>query len=138
LVVCSSMDVYRAFLAVWQRTETDPMPLDEDSPVRDGPVPLVPGGLPGWDFDPKEYEKLSVERLYLARGATVLRLPIVYGEHDYLRREELVLRRVRAGRRRMPIGPAKLLFSRGYVGDVARGVRLALSADVAGQVLNLG
>ena len=137
LVVCSSMDVYRAFLSVWRQIETDPVPLTEESPVRDGPVPLPPAGLPGWDFDLKAYEKLDVERLYLERGGIVLRLPVVYGEHDYLRREELVLRRVRSGRKRMPAGAAKSLFTRGYVRDMGSGVRLALEADLRAEVLNL-
>jgi nucleoside-diphosphate-sugar epimerase len=79
-----------------------------------------------------------VEEVYLAHGATVCRLPLVYGEHDYQRREEFILRRVRAGRRRIPVGAATWLCSRGYVGDIATGIRLALEADAAiGEVLNL-
>ena len=34
LVVISSVDVYRAFGALHHDSETDPVPLDEDSPVR--------------------------------------------------------------------------------------------------------
>jgi len=52
----------------------------------------------------EDYDKLDVEPLYLARGGTALRLSLIYGEHDRLRREEFVLRRVRAGRRRIPFG----------------------------------
>jgi nucleoside-diphosphate-sugar epimerase len=62
----------------------------------------------------------------------------VYGEHDYQRREELILRRVRAGRTRIPVGAGMWLASRGYVRDLARGARLALESPVvAGEVLNL-
>ena len=133
LVVLSSMDVYRAFGTLHTGTESDPMPLDESSPVRPERYPYR-GKLPGMD----EYEKLDVEEAYLARRATVCRLPMVYGEHDGQRREEPILRRVRAGRTRIPIGAGTWLWSRGYVGDVAAGVRLALEADrAAGEILNL-
>lgn len=133
LVVLSSMDVYRAFGALHAGLETDPMPLDESSPVRPERYPYR-GTLPGMD----DYEKLDVEEAYLARRATVCRLPMVYGEHDGQRREEFILGRVRAGRPRIPIGSGTWLWSRGYVGDVAAGVRLALESErAAGEILNL-
>jgi UDP-glucose 4-epimerase len=133
LVLVSSMDVYRAFGAVNLGTETDPVPIDEDSPVRSERYPyrhLVP--------DRYDYDKLDVEDVYLPRGATSLRLPMVYGERDYQRREEYILRRVRAGRTRIPVGTGKWLACRGYVRDLARGIRLTLESDVArGEALNL-
>jgi nucleoside-diphosphate-sugar epimerase len=133
LVVISSIDVYRAFGALQEERETDPVPIDEDSPLRDYRYPYR-GKLPGLD----DYDKLDVEDAYLAAGATALRLPMVYGEHDYQRRQEYILKRVRAGRRRIPFGSGMWLACRGYVRDIARGVRLALeSAAVAGTALNL-
>jgi len=133
LVVISSMDVYRAFGAVNEGRETDPVPIDEDSPVRSKRYPyrnLVP--------DRHDYDKLDVEDVYLPLGATSLRLPMVYGERDYQRREEYILRRVRAGRKRIPFGAGTWLPSRGYVRDIARGIRLALeSSAAAGEALNL-
>jgi nucleoside-diphosphate-sugar epimerase len=64
---------------------------------------------------------------------------MVYGEHDGQRREWFVLRRVAAGRSRIPIGAGTWLSTRAYVGDVARGVRLALEApDTDDEVFNLG
>jgi nucleoside-diphosphate-sugar epimerase len=78
-----------------------------------------------------------VEDVYLPHGATVLRLPMVYGEHDYQRREEFILRRVRAGRSRIPFGSGQWLACRVYVRDVGRAVRLALQKDVAGEVFNI-
>ena len=133
LVVISSVDVYRAFGALNDDRETDPVPLDEDSPVRPGRYPYR-GQMPGMD----DYDKLDVEDVYLPRGATSLRLPMVYGERDYQRREEFILRRIRAGRKRIPVGAGTWLACRGYVRDVARGARLALESSVAaGQVLNL-
>jgi nucleoside-diphosphate-sugar epimerase len=138
LLAASSMDVYRAFGSVWAGTMTDPVPLTEESPLRTEPPPDRAALPEGWDFDPARYEKLDVERAYLARGATVCRLPMVYGEHDYQRREEPLLRRLRARRRRIPVGAGSWLWSRGYVRDVATGVRLALESEGAvGEVFNL-
>ena len=133
LVVISSIDVYRAFGALNDERETDPVPLDEDSAVRPTRYPYR-GLMPGMDH----YDKLDVEDVYLARGATSVRLPMVYGEHDYQLREEFILRRVRAGRGRIPFGAGTWLACRAYVTDVARGVQLVLkSPDAAGHVFNL-
>lgn len=133
LVVISSIDVYRAFGALNNDRETDPIPLDEDSPVRSERYPYR-GQLPEMD----DYDKLDVEDVYLARGGTSLRLPMVYGERDYQRREEFILRRVRAGRSRIPFGAGTWLACRGYVRDIARGARLTLESwAAAGEALNL-
>ena len=131
-VVISSIDVYRAFGALNQDRETDPVPLDEDSPLRPDRYPYR-GRLP----DQEDYDKLDVEDVYLPRGATSLRLPMVYGEHDYQLREEFILRRVRAGRERIPIGSGGWLACRAYVRDVAQAVRLALEAPNVGGVFNV-
>ena len=133
LVVISSIDVYRAFGALNAGRETDPVPLDESSPVRPIRYPYR-GQMPGMD----DYDKLDVEDVYLPRGATSVRLPMVYGEHDYQLREEFILRRVRASRNRIPFGSGSWLACRCYVKDVARGVHLVLSTPAAaGHVLNL-
>jgi UDP-glucose 4-epimerase len=64
---------------------------------------------------------------------------MVYGEHDPQRREEPILRRLRAGRTRIPIQAGNWLCTRGYVGEMARGGRLALESEAArGEILNLG
>jgi nucleoside-diphosphate-sugar epimerase len=131
-VVISSVDVYRAFGALHVDGETDPVPLDEDSPVRPERYPYR-GKMPGMD----DYDKLDVEDVYMPRGATVLRLPMVYGEHDYQRREEFLLRRLRAGRTRIPFGGGTWLTCRGYVRDIARAVRLVLTRPVEGEVMNV-
>ena len=62
--------------------------------------------------------------------AAVLRLGAVYGEHDYQHRLEFILRRVRAGRTKIPFGAGTVLFSRVYVGDVATAVAAAVETTV--------
>ncbi|HSS61128.1 MAG TPA: NAD-dependent epimerase/dehydratase family protein [Candidatus Limnocylindrales bacterium] len=130
-IVISSVDVYRAFGAVLEDRETDPVPIDEESPVRSERYPYR-GRLAGRE----DYDKLDVEDVYLPRGALVLRLPMVYGEHDYQLREEFILRRVRAGRKRIPFGAGSWLACRVYVRDVATAVRLATRTTEAG-VMNI-
>jgi nucleoside-diphosphate-sugar epimerase len=56
LVVISSVDVYRAFGALNDDRETDPVPIDEDSPVRPNRYPYR-GLMEGMD----DYDKLDVE-----------------------------------------------------------------------------
>ena len=136
LLVTSSMDVYRAYTYVMRGEPAEPVPIDEGSPVRDERYPFAGQGGPPFM---ETYEKLDVEERYLARGATVARLPMVYGPRDGQRREWFVLRRVVAGRERIPVGSGAWLATKGYVGDVARGMRLALEYDDArGEVFNIG
>jgi hypothetical protein len=132
LVVSSSCDVYRAYSSLHHDVVTDAVPLDESSPVRTEPYPYR-GQIAGME----DYEKLHVEERVLARGAIVLRFGAVYGEHTYQHREWFVLRRVAAGRRRIPIGTGTFVFSRVYVTDVARAVRLAVESDVRGEIFNI-
>src|SRR5271165_1673962 len=112
LVLLSSIDVYRAYELLLAGQGGEPVPLTEESPVRRGRYPLR-GLLPGLG---ENYDKLDVEPDYLARSGTALRLAMIYGEHDGQRREEFILRRVRAGRRRIPFGAGTSLDTRCYVG----------------------
>ena len=135
LVVTSSMDVYQAFAFVMKGGGGEPVPIDESSAVRAERYPYRGQGNERMD----DYEKLDVEEVYLSAGATALRLPMVYGPHDGQRREEFILRRVRAKRDRIPFGAGTWKGAKGFVGDVARGMRLALESDAAwGEILNLG
>jgi nucleoside-diphosphate-sugar epimerase len=133
-VVLSSCDVYRAFGSLLAGIETDGVPITEESPVRVERYPYRELSADRYDYD-----KLDVEGVYLPHGVISLRLPMVYGERDYQRREEFILRRVRAGRDRIPVGAGAWLPCRGYVGDVARGARRALETpEAGGEVFNLG
>jgi len=135
LILLSSMDVYQAFHHVLLGDgEGEPVPVPETGRLREARYIYQSGGV-----RPDDYEKLDVEPSYLERGATVLRLPMVYGEHDHQRREEFILRRVRAGRRRIPIGAGTWLWTRAYVGDVSAAVLACLANPaVQGEVLNIG
>lgn len=136
LVELSSQDVYRAYELLRDGLEGVPVPQDETAPLRERRYPYRGLGFDGVDED---YDKLDVEPATLARGGTVLRLSMVYGEHDPQRREEMVLRRVRAGRTRIPVGSGGWLWTRLYAGDAAAAVDLALRTPAArGAVLNLG
>jgi nucleoside-diphosphate-sugar epimerase len=125
-VVISSGDVYRAYDGLHGEWTSDPLPLTEDAALRERRF-----------VDGSDSENLEVEERYLPRGATVLRLGAVYGEHDYQRRFEFVLRRLRAGRTRIPVGSGQFLFSRVYVGDVAAATSLALAGDHPGEAFNV-
>jgi nucleoside-diphosphate-sugar epimerase len=126
LVLLSSMDVYQAFWHVVNSSEGEPVPLSETSPVRS--TRLLYGESNG---DHVGYEKLDVEPSYLDRGGTVLRLAMIYGEHDYQRREEFILRRVRAGRDRIPMGASTFLWSRCHVADVSSAVLASIGNPLA-------
>jgi nucleoside-diphosphate-sugar epimerase len=132
LLVLSSMDVYRASGVLRGDATQDTVPIDESGALRDSRYIYRDVEHPS-----DEYEKLDVEDEYLRRHGTVLRLPMIYGEHDDSRREEFILRRCRAGRERIPIGVGNLLWSRGYVRDVASAVRLALAGATAGEIFNV-
>jgi hypothetical protein len=61
------------------------------------------------------------------------------GEGDRQRREEPLLRRIRAARRRVPVGRADHLWTKVYVNDAPRAVAVAVdAAGIAGEVLNVG
>jgi nucleoside-diphosphate-sugar epimerase len=135
-VVLSSMDVYRVWeLMLAGDDQPSPVPLDEQSPLRVGRFPYR-GRYPDLD----DYDKLDVEPAYLSRGGAVLRLGMVYGPRDPQTREESVLRRVRAGRSRIPVGPATTVHTRLFVDDAAAAILAALDrpSAAAGQVFNVG
>lgn len=135
-VALSSQDVYEAHAGLRSGTTVAAVPLSEDSELRRERYPYR--GL-GIHEVPDDYEKRDVEERWLARDAVLLRLPLVYGPHDWQRREEAILRRLRAGRSRIPVGAANLLWTRGHVDDLATGVLAALDTRAAdGLAVNLG
>lgn len=149
LVLISSQDVYRAYgrLIDTEPGAPDPVPLTEDSPLREKLYPYrqdpprPPDDPQRWMDD---YDKIPIERLVLGDPAlpgTVLRLPAVYGPGDRQHRTYDYLKRMDDGR------PAILLsdsaagwhWTRSDVENIAHAVVLAVTDDrAAGRVYNVG
>jgi len=118
-----------------------PIPIPEDAPIHSAEVVELPLG-----DQVVPYSKVAVEEAIreaqTAGGfpATIIRLPAVYGPGDPLAREWFFVKRVLDGRQRIALPDGGLgLFHRGYVGDVARAVVLALeSSQAVGKIYNVG
>ncbi len=149
VVAASSMDVYRACGVLHGSEEgpLEPTPLTEDSPLRTK-LQTYPAAqvkmlqkLFGWLDD--EYDKIPVERAILGDPelpGTVLRLPMIYGPGDRLRRFHSTLKRIDDGRREILFeeGWAAWRSPRGYVENVAAALALAaVSERAAGRVYNV-
>jgi nucleoside-diphosphate-sugar epimerase len=142
LVVLSSGDVYRAHGRLWRHESgpPDPAPLAEDAPLRERLYPYRNEAGPEV-ADLCDYDKLLVERVVRFEGATILRLPAVYGPGDYRSRIEEYLAPMRAGDEVIAIDDTKAnwRWTRGHVDDVGAAIVLAIeSAAAAGQTYNVG
>jgi nucleoside-diphosphate-sugar epimerase len=141
LVVLSSADVYRAHGRIWRHEPgpPEPVPFAEDAPLRERLFPYREEPDVG---APAGYDKILVERIVLRQtGATVLRLPAVYGEHDYQHRIDQVLAPMRDGRVLIPVDEAQASWrwTRGHVDDVALAIALAIEhRDTASRAFNVG
>jgi nucleoside-diphosphate-sugar epimerase len=150
IVGVSSCDVYRA-CGVLHGSEPGPLqpvPLTESSALRTKLQTYPPDRIAmlqqvfGWLDD--EYDKIPVEREILGDPhlpGTVLRLPMVYGPGDRLRRFWPIVKRVVDGRRVMLFEEkhAAWVAPRGYVENVAAAIALAAtSPQAAGRVYNVG
>jgi nucleoside-diphosphate-sugar epimerase len=139
LVALSSQDVYRAYDRVTRRDPgpPDPIPLTEDSPLRERLYPYEREGV-------EDYEKILVERVVMGTPdlpGTVLRMPAVYGPGDYRHRLFEYLRRMDDGRPAVLLGEgmASWRWTHGYVEDVASAIALAVTDErAAGRVYNVG
>jgi nucleoside-diphosphate-sugar epimerase len=144
LVVISSMDVYREYdrLRGVDTSPSDPLPLSEESPLRDQLFPYRSQAKEGELF--YDYEKILIEKAVLADPelpATVLRLPAVYGPGDGQHRLFPYVKRMDDGRPAILLseGQSAWRWTRGYVENVAAGIALAATdARAAGRVYNLG
>ena len=139
VVAISSQDVYRAYDIVRRRHPgpPDPVPLIEDSPLRER---LYIYGREGAN----EYEKILVEKAVmddLDLPATVLRLPAVYGPGDFQHRLFPYLKRMDDGRPVIPLekGMSSWRWTHGYVENVADAISLAVKNDrAANRIYNVG
>lgn len=134
-VVLSSQDVYEAFDGFLTGRPVASLPLREDAALR--ARRYLYRGAPPTEV-PAEYEKIDVEAVWTARGACILRMPMVYGVGDRQCREGFVLRRLVSGRRVIPVGAGNLLWSRAYVGDIAEATAMATEdTSTQGTVMNI-
>src|SRR5215831_13221920 len=147
LIMLSSCDVYRAagILHGTEPGEPDNTPADEDSPLRTHlhvyPPAVVRQIRTVYPWLEEDYDKIPAERAVLGARGTVLRLPMVYGPGDPLRRFLPVVKRVDDGRRVIVLDQATADWRgiRGYVEDVAWAIALAATdARTAGRVYNVG
>jgi nucleoside-diphosphate-sugar epimerase len=150
VVALSSCDVYRA-CGVLHGSEPgplEPVPLTESSPLRTMLQTYPPDRIRmlqrvfGWLDD--EYDKIPVEREILSHPrlpGTVLRLPMVYGPGDPLRRFLPVVKRIDDRRPAILFEErhARWQCPRGYVENVAAAIALAAVDDrAAGRIYNVG
>jgi nucleoside-diphosphate-sugar epimerase len=145
VVAVSSGDVYRAFDGLRRVSDAPPAaaPLNEDAPLREVLYPQrTAASTP--DQAAYGYDKIPAERAFLADAdlpGTILRLPVVYGPGDYVRRPFEYLKRMDDGRPAILLaeGQAGWRWTRGYVDDVAAAiVRAVLDPRAAGRVYNAG
>jgi len=142
VVMLSSIDVYRA-VGILHGTESGPLqevPLTEESELRRCLHPYPPEGLQhlrkifAWVTD--DYDKIPAEHVVMKDRelpGTVLRLPMVYGPGDPLRRFYPVVKRIADGRRHIifPETLAAWRSPRGFVENVAAAIALAATDDRA-------
>jgi nucleoside-diphosphate-sugar epimerase len=147
ILMLSSCDVYRAagILHGTEPGEPDNSLITEDSPLRTRLNPYPPEVFSNiravypWVED--DYDKIPAERAVLDAAGTVLRLPMIYGPGDPLRRFQPLLHQIAAGAVEIPIeeSTAQWRAIRGYVENVAWAVALAgTSVRAAGRVYNVG
>jgi nucleoside-diphosphate-sugar epimerase len=92
----------------------------------------------------EEYDKIPIEREVLGHGelpGTVVRLPMVYGPRDPLRRFHPIVKRIADGRQAIPFSAdmAQWRATKGYVEDVGVAIVAAAVADrAAGRIYNVG
>jgi nucleoside-diphosphate-sugar epimerase len=135
-VVVSSGDVYRAFARLLgsEPGEPDPVPLGEESPLRDGPSPDLAADV--------DYDNLEVERAlrFVELPVTVLRLAVVYGPGDPYNRLGGYVRRMDDGREAIVLEDpvARWRWSREYVDNVAAAIAaVVVDERSAGRVYNV-
>lgn len=138
----SSSDVYRAWGYFLDSTYGEPVPLDEQAPLRDKLYPYA-GTRPGMEY----YDKILAERVILSAHydegypGTIIRLPVIYGPGDPQHRVWRHVKRMHDGRSAILLGccQAAWLWQRGYVDDIAFGIALAAERPASiGQIYNIG
>ncbi|MEM7016130.1 MAG: NAD-dependent epimerase/dehydratase family protein [Pseudomonadota bacterium] len=144
VIALSSADVYRNYDGLRGQSDTppDPVPLLEDSPLRETRYPYRGAGL-GFEWA-DDYDKILVEQIIMdapALAGTILRLPAVYGPGDKQHRLRQYLKRMDNERPTILLSTAQAnwRWTWGYVENVAEAIALAVtSAQAAGRIYNIG
>jgi nucleoside-diphosphate-sugar epimerase len=149
VVVISSMDVYRAW-GVLHGSEPgplEPLPITEDSPLRTTRQLYPPETLKTmanlFSWLDTDYDKIAVELAIMGDPdlpGAVLRLPMVYGPGDPLRRFFPLLKRIADGRSFVLLADefAAWRGPRGYVENVAHAIAVVATSELsAGSVHNI-
>ncbi|HEX8921876.1 MAG TPA: NAD-dependent epimerase/dehydratase family protein, partial [Pyrinomonadaceae bacterium] len=145
VVAVSSADVYRAYgrLLRLEAGEPDPVPLNEDAPLRESLYPYR-ARAEGKDDFKYHYDKILVERVLMSDEdlpGTVLRLPAVYGAGDPQHRLYGYLKRMDDRRSHIILGEeqARWRWTRGDVESIAEAIALAVTDERAiNRVYNVG
>lgn len=148
LVVLSSVDVTRAHGRVIhiETGPIEPVPLTEETSLREKLYPyraVKPRSQDAPEYWKDDYEKILVERTVMgdkSLPATILRLPMIYGPRDEQHRLFTFLKRMDDRRPVILLGEryAHWRWSRGYVGNVAAAIVLAVTdARAAGRIYNV-
>ena len=170
IVAISSMDVYRAcgVLHGSEPGPLEPLPLTEESPLRKTtqtyPMERLQQLQNVFGWIDEAYDKVAVERAILSAAdvaecqseaeagryrarfcnggmsATILRLPMVYGPGDHLRRIFPIVKRIEDRRPAILYSEAVAAWRspRGYVENVAAAIALAAtSSQAAGRIYNV-
>jgi nucleoside-diphosphate-sugar epimerase len=145
LVALSSSDVYRNYDG-WRGVsdhDPDPVPLDEDAPLRATRYPYR--GYGDIDFAyADDYDKLLVERVVMNAdilAGTILRLPAVYGPGDPQHRFAPYVRRMDDDRPiiLMDAQQAPWRWTHGYVENIAAAIACTATDERAtGRIYNVG
>lgn len=142
VVHLSSGDVYQAWGNFLNKTCGEPLPLNEDSPLRSELYPYK-GTQPGMD----DYDKVLAERAVftatyqMGYAGVIIRLPMVYGPDDRQHRTWEFVKRMQDGRPAILLSCCRgaWLWHRGYVDNVAFGIVLAAERPTGvGQAYNIG
>lgn len=143
VVVLSSQDVYAQFGRLNGLPGPEPEAVvTESSPLT---IPFPFRGIAEHDGGP-DYDKKDVEEVVRdavgegAPGATILRLPAVYGARDYRRRFGGIVDALDRGATELPCaGGAAFRLSHAHVTDVAHAIVLAAERGPKGvEVFNVG
>jgi len=135
IVAISGTDVYRAYGKLFgiEPGPVDPVPLTEESPLRQAVFPGMKG-----------YDKLVVEQAIMGdpdMPGTILRLPPVYGPRSVMHRIYFYLKRMDDNRPviLMSRNLANWRWTHGYVENMAAAIAQAATDERAtGRIYNLG